>query len=271
MLFSCSNYGQLKLKANLPKKLKEASGIVCGVGNDVLWMHNDGGNKNVLYQVNGKGKIQKTLKVKAKNTDWEDIASDDDGNLYIGDFGNNANSRDDLVILKLKKEDLVDKKNIEVTKIKFYYPNQNKFPPKKKKRFFDAESLLYFNNYLYIFTKSRVKKEYGKTSLYKIPAKAGRHEAIYISSFNNCNKANCWITAASISKDKKKVALLTHNTVLLFTDFKSDNFLNGTLKKYNLEHTSQKEGLDFKDNNTLYLTDERAHGKGGKLYELKLE
>ena len=36
-------------------------------------------------------------------------------------------------------------------------------------------------------------------------------------------------------------------------------------------HTSQKEGVCFKDENTLYITDEKARGEGGNLYELKIE
>ena len=36
-------------------------------------------------------------------------------------------------------------------------------------------------------------------------------------------------------------------------------------------HDSQKEGVCFKNDSTLYITDEKSHGKGGNLYELKIE
>lgn len=42
------------------------------------------------------------------------------------------------------------------------------------------------------------------------------------------------------------------------------------MKKINLTHRSQKESITFKDNNTLLISDEKAHGTGGNLYELKL-
>lgn len=267
LCISCVKYGQTQLVSALPKKLNEVSGIEKIKGSNLLWMHNDSGNKNEIYGVSNKGKIKKTVTVKAKNNDWEDVTSDEQGNLYIADFGNNKNNRKNLVILKITNQDLLTKKTVEVEKIKFSYPNQYKFPPKKKDCFFDAESILYANNNLYIFTKSRVKKQYGKTSLYKIPAKKGTYIAEFISEFTTCNQQKCWITAAAISPNGKKVVLLNQSKILLFSNFSSDDFLKGKLTELDLGFTSQKEGITFKNNNTLYITDEKAHGKGGNLYE----
>lgn len=264
---NCSQHTVFKKRVKLPKKLKEVSGNVMIKGSDLIWMHNDGGNKSEIYGVNTQGKIERTVNIKAKNNDWEDISTDEQGNLYIADFGNNNSERKNLVILKIANNDILTNDKVAVEKIKFSYPEQHKFPPKKSERYFDAEALIYFNNYLYIFTKSRVKGDFGKTSLYKIPAKKGNHIATFISSFNNCNDLQCWITGATLSPNKNEVALLTHNSVLLFSNFKKDDFLNGTLKKIPLKHTSQKEGICFKDNQTLYITDEREHGSGGNLFE----
>ena len=61
-------------------------------------------------------------------------------------------------IVRLKEEFVKAEEEREVEKIEFEYPEQSKFPPKKKDRHFDAESILYFKNHLYIFTKSRVSK-----------------------------------------------------------------------------------------------------------------
>ena len=66
------------------------------------------------------------------------------------------------------------------------------------------------------------------------------------------------------------MVLLNHDTVLIFTDFNGDNFFSGKVTQLPLNHRSQKEGICFKDNNTVYIVDERAHGEGGNLYELKL-
>ena len=269
-LFSCQNFGSLKLISELSKDLEEVSGAEVVANSDLIWMQNDGGNKPKIYGVSATGNIVEELTIKEKNHDWEDLASDEEGNLYIGDFGNNDSKRENLVILKVKHEDLTSSKKIKVEKIKFSYPNQKKFPPKKKQLFFDAESFFYYNNAFYVFTKSRVKDEFGKTSLYKIPAKEGKHEATFISEFNNGDNTENWITSADISDDGSKVALLSPAAVLIFTDYKNDDFLSGKVTKITLNHASQKEGVAFKDNNTLYITDEKAHGAGGNFYELKL-
>ena len=271
LIISCQNFGQLKLLASLPDELKEASGIEKTNNYDLLWMLNDSGNKPIIYGVDMKGEIIREVIVKTKNKDWEDITSDGDGNLYVGDFGNNNNKRKDLKVLKIKYQDLLTKDKVEVEKIKFYYPPKQKFPPKKKDRFYDAESMFYKNGFIYVFTKSRVKGNYGKTSLYKIPIKKGNYVAEYISEYKSCNDLHCWTTAAAISPNGKKVALLNHQSILIFTGFKDDDFFSGVVKEYPFNHISQKEGVTFKNNNSLFITDEKAHLKGGNLYEFSIK
>ncbi|CAL2083486.1 hypothetical protein [Tenacibaculum sp. 190524A02b] len=269
---NCTNYGQLKVITQVPDKLEEVSGITKVKGSDLLWMHNDSGNKAEVYGVDIEGNIQQKIKLEVKNKDWEDVTTDEEGNLYIADFGNNDNKRKNLVIYKVQNQEVLKGGKVSAEKIKFKYDNQEKFPPKKKERFFDAESILYYNNALYIFTKSRVKNSFGKTSLYKIPAQSGNYTATYIGTFETCMKdMHCWITSASISPNKNKVALLNHNKLLVFTNFEGDNFFEGELTEYDLKHTSQKEGVTFKDNTTVYITDEKAHGSGGNLYEFVLK
>lgn len=265
---SCSHYGQLKLKGNLPKRLEEVSGVALGPNEGELWMHNDSGNDAVLYLIDSNGALLREVAVPFANRDWEDLCSDGD-TLYVGDMGNNRNDRTNLVIYKVNAAQELIGSTYET--IRFHYPDQKKFPPKKKKRFFDAEALIYKDRYLYLFTKSRVKGNYGNTKLYRIPATAGSHEAELLGTYEHCNKKlSCWITGAAISPDGTKVALLTHTEVLVFSDFSGDHFFEGTVHSYAFEHNSQKEGITFKDNTTLYITDEYAHGQGGNLYEFSL-
>ena len=270
LLCSCTNYGQLQVVADLPRSLREISGIQTMNNSNLIWAVNDGGNKNRIYGINTKGKIKKVVTINAKNNDWEDLTSDPKGNLYIGDFGNNYNNRKKLAILKVNAKDLKNDKNANVERIRFYFPDQKKFPPKKKQLFFDTESFFFFNDSLYLFTRSRVKGDYGKTSLYKIPAKEGDHAAEFISDYSSCKKLKCSITSAAMSEDKKKVVLLSSESILLLTKFKDDNFFSGKIVELPFDHKSQKEGVCFKNDKNLYITDERSHGNGGNLYEYKL-
>ena len=271
LIVSACNTGNLNVIADLPKTLNEVSGTETTSNIDWVWMLNDGGNEARIYGVNNKGNIKKELKINAQNNDWEDLTSDQNGNLYIGDFGNNNNKRKNLTVLKISVDSLKNKSNINIDRISFKYPNQTKFPPKKKSMYFDCEAFFHYNDSLYLFTKSRVKNDFGKTNLYKIPTKAGHHVAEFVSSFNSCNDLGCWITSADISNDGKSVAILSPKSVYVFTNFTNDDFFSGTLKQYDFSFESQKEGVCFKDNQTLYITDEKAHGKGGNLYEFKLD
>lgn len=270
LCYSCQNFGQLQILADLPKSLEEVSGIEIVPKSPLIWMINDSGNKPELFGLNEKGEIKKEIYIKAKNHDWEDITSDEKGTIYIGDFGNNKNKRKNLSIVIVEHNEL-DEKKAEVDEIEFEYPNQHKFPPKKEDRFFDAEAFFYYKNYLYILTKSRVKNKFGKTTLYKIPAKKGEYVAEIVDEFENCNDFECAITAADISNDGKKVVLLSQSNVLVFTDFKDDKFLSGKVKNIPLIYPSQKESITFKDNNTVLITDERAGASGGNLYQLKID
>ena len=269
LFLSCNSSGQLNVIADLPKVLEEVSGTEITKKSKFIWMLNDSGNQPKLYAVSKKGKIKKEIFVKSKNRDWEDLTSDEKGNLYIGDFGNNQNKRKNLTVLKVDKKYL-NKRNAEVEKIRFRYPNQYKFPPEKKNLYFDTEAFFYLKNYLYIFTKSRVQNKYGKTFLYKVPAKKGDYVAELIGEFENCSDLECWITSADISPKGDKVVLLSQRNILVFSGFNKDDFFSGKVEKIELLHRSQKEGITFKDNNTLLITDEKAHGSGGSLYELNL-
>ena len=268
LLISC-NSGNLPVVTSLPNKLEEVSGIEYNPKTNDFWMLNDSGNPNEIYRVSKKGNIKQTLKIDKKNNDWEDFTKDDSGNYYIADFGNNLNKRKNLSILIVEKNEL-DEKKAEVKEIKFSYPNQKKFPPENSNLIFDAEGLLYFNNYLYIFTKSRIEGHFGKTNLYKVPAKKGTFIAELVSSYENCSENSCWITSAAISPNKEKVVVLSQQNLLVFSEFKNDDFFSGKVKVIPFTAYSQKESVSFKNNRTVYIADERTVGKGGNVYELDI-
>ena len=267
VLISCTNFGKLKLVADLSKSLKEVSGNEMIFNSDLIWMINDSGNKPEVFGVNQQGKIEKVVKVKAKNHDWEDLTSDEKGNLYIGDFGNNNQKRKKLTILKIENQDLLTTDKVEVDKISFEYPKLSG----KKKVSFDAEGFFYHQDYFYIFTKSRAKKNLGRTLLFKVPNKIGKHVAEFVSEYSFCNSTDCRITAADISSDGKNVVLLNHENVFMLTNFIGDDFFSGVLKKIPFEHTSQKEGVCFKDDNTLFITDEYSISTKGNLYAFSIK
>lgn len=258
---------------SLPKKLKEVSGITYFPTNNLLWTLEDSGNANSIYGLNSNGEIVKDITIEnTENIDWEDISKDKEGNLYIGDFGNNDNMRQDLCIYKIDKNSLDNESTIPEYKISFSYPEQKDFPPKKTAMFYDVEGFFEFKNNFYLFTKNRSKGFDGTSYLYKVPNATGIHQAQLIGEFKTCDNYNhCAITSASISPDESKVVVLTHDKIWVFENFTGHNFLKGSKTELDLNHFSQKEAICFKDNETLIIADEKTKKIGGKVYEVSLK
>lgn len=269
---SCYNYGQLEYVTELPKKLKENSGLEILPDSNLFWLIADGGNKDHLYGIDIQGDIIQDINIKgAKNQDWEDLAADESGNIFIGDFGNNRNERKNLVIYRVPNPIGLKKEDLEAEEIKFSYPEQKEFPPDDENFVYDAEAVFFLNDYLYIFTKNRTHPFDGRTLLYKVPAVKGNHKAILLGETTLCEEIeSCMVTAADISPDKKKVVLLSHDRIWLLQNFKEDDFFSGKVTEIPLGHFSQKESVCFKTNDLLYISDEKTGPTGKNLYSLDL-
>ena len=274
-LLACQQQSNDDLKTlySLPKKLKEVSGITYFPDSKLIYTLEDSGNKNAIYAINPEGKLDKTITISnAKNVDWEDITKDKNGNIYIGDFGNNDNDRKDLCIYKINKNQLNKDQAFAEYKVSFSYPEQTEFPPKKKEMFYDVEGFIEYQNYFYLFTKNRSKGFDGTAYIYKIANKAGTQKPIKIGEFKTCSNYNhCVLTSATISPDGKKVVVLSHDKIVLFKGYKGDLFHKGTQMEIKLNHFSQKEAIVFKDNNTLLIADEKTNKVGANVYEFKLK
>ncbi len=251
----------------LPNTLKEISGI-CVLSDHFLYAINDSGNSNTLFRLTPEGDIIKRFTIpNTQNKDWEDLTSDSQGNIYIGDFGNNDNDRKDLVIYKVSG---IATNTPKATPISFFFEDQKKFPPKRKHRNFDVEAFIYDKDYFYLFTKDRSKPYTGVTKVYAVPALSGTHPARHISSLSICNDKNsCSITSAVLSPKGNQIILLTHNQIILLKNFNPNLMDDITLHSIPLHHFSQKEGICFKNENTLYITEEGNGKQHSFLYEFE--
>jgi hypothetical protein len=236
--------------ANLPEKLTESSGLARASENS-FWTLNDSGGKDELYEIDEKGRIISTQKIKgAKNIDWEELAEDDKGNIYIGDFGNNSQNRKNLVIYKVKEG-----KN---KKIEFEYKDQKKFPAESEN--FDCEAFFWFKDELHLFTKGKEDKKL-ITKHYVIPDSPGK----YSVSPKQKLELHEAVTAADISPDETKLALLTYGKILIFG---IEN------EEINFEHPleclktrrKQTEALLFVTNSEIIFTNEQQ-----ELFAIKIK
>lgn len=273
-LANCQDYGDLQFLQQLPKDLREVSGIQRINNSNQLWLVNDSGNPPDIYRWNpetppGFIPLQVT---DLNNIDWEDLATDQDSMLYVGDFGNNMNKRRDLVIyhLKLEGDSLTDLKL--VGKTAFQFDKQKDWPPKKKDRKFDVEAFFYKDNNFYLFTRHRGSAFDNGSHIYRLAALTGNQKAIKVGKFKSCKDArDCQITAADYDPIQDRIALLSYNKVWILDsiDWRDMNHYRSTL--YRLGHRSQKESITFESGNCLLIADERSRAQGPNLYRYCLK
>jgi len=244
----------------LPVNINESSGVIANP-DGTLWTNNDSGDKPQIYKIDTLGHLLKTLVLKGATAyDYEDITQDPEGNIYVCDCGNNFNSRQNLCIYKIAAADIKgnwDTVTPEV--IKFRYPDQKAFPPSKSAMNFDCESIIIYNDSIFLFSKNRGESDYCKR--YSLPTEPG----IYTATLLDSTKTRRWVTSAALSPDKKTLILLSENRMNVYTDFTGSDFFHGKHQEIHIPVT-QKEGIAFKSNSEIYLTDELFRGFGGKLY-----
>ena len=257
ILTSCQQSDVLNIEGSINNSLEEVSAAEYVANSNRIWVIEDAGNNNHLYGLNNDGRIIRDITImNAENTDWEDLTADKEGNIYIGDFGNNNKKRKIFRILRIKNEDLnASKANADI--IEFYLPKGIK--PK------DFEAFLLFNHHFYIFSK-----ETKRFIVLKVPNSVGKHEAIVKSDYNLKGKHNK-ITSADISVNDDTVLLLNHDKLWTLSSFEGDNFFSGDIKMLPFEHNTQKEGVCFVNDSIVILTDERNDYEGGNIYSFNLK
>lgn len=232
--------------SSLPVEANESSGLALAQTDKTFYTHNDSGGSSEVYSVNMDGRLEKTIAIAARNQDWEDLAMDPKGNLYIGDFGNNLNKRKDLKIYRVNPENPA-----KIDTIHFSYPDQQAFPPPAKELNFDCEAFFYYQDSLYLFSKNRGN---AAVKMYTIPAEPGT----WVGKLATTQQLKGQVTAADISPDHSRFALLAYGKIYIF------EVKEGTI---NFEHPSmcipfgrggQSEGLVFLNNHDLLITNEKG-------------
>ncbi|WPO92511.1 hypothetical protein [Chryseobacterium sp. HR92] len=247
----------------LNDKIEETSGL--DILNGKLYTFNDSGNPAELFEIDkNNGEIIRTLKTNLINNDWEALANDGE-NFYIGDFGNNAGTRKNLMIYKVPYERLDTSINIKIpgseraldgTTISFYYPEQTEFISKNTKNDFDAEAMIYLNGKLHIFTKEWASKA---TSHYIVDPD--------ISELQKAEKTETYktgfvVTDASYFDKKLYLIGYTKKTEVfldIFTETEPGIFFKQKPKHYYLGTAlslSQIEGISV-DETGIYISSEK--------------
>jgi hypothetical protein len=256
---------------SLPAVLSETSGLEVSSSN-LIWSHNDSGGQPVLYGTDTLGNVVRSINItSATNIDWEDITRDKAGNIYIGDFGNNSNDRQNLRIYKIPDPLTFTGNSITAQVINFTYADQAGFPPADAQKNYDMEAMVFFNDSLFLFSKNRTVPFDGYTRLYKLPTTPGTFTATYVDRFSTGNDPLLnQITAADVSQDKKRLVLLSYGNMYCFSNFEGSQFFKGQFTRLAFDGVTQKEGICFVDNCSVYISDEEVFGMGRKLYQFDI-
>jgi len=231
----------------MPSVLEETSGLV--FYDNRLITHNDSGNSPQLYELDSiSGNITRTVTISnATNVDWEDIAQDENY-LYIADIGNNNGTRTDLKIYRVLKTDYENNTSVTADIINYSYADQDDFTHNPHNTNWDAESLVVWEDKLFIFSKNWVNKE---VNLYVIPKIPGTYSANIESTYN----LQGLLTGTTLSADSVLFLLGYTTTLVPFfvvvseIDLSSNYnlFENSNLLKYTniLSFGNQTEGICY--------------------------
>lgn len=269
-LYPITSYTPI-FEANLPNDLQEISGLT--QGGSKWWGHNDSGYQEEFFSIDPEaGNIFQKVTVKnAKNRDWEDIASDGI-NLYVGDFGNNNNDRQNLGIyivplFWIGNSNSETVQDTEWSFLPFSYADQTNFTTQPEdSTVFDCEAMIFCNDRIQLFTKSR--RNYN-TVHYVVNLTSNVAEKLEIFD------AQGLITGASLSPDGKLIALIGYDlrpfipTVFcwLLWDWPSgtNQFFAGNKRRIELGtalQIGQVESVGFSGDRSGYISNENTQFNG---------
>lgn len=237
--------------------IKEGSGLTeSRTRPGTFWVINDGGHSPTLYLMDAGGRDLGEVQVEGiRNLDWETLATDEEGGLWIGDVGNNENMRRDLTLYRVKEpepDDLPDSLPVE-RRIRIRYPDQKEIPPVKYN--FDCEAMFVYDGNLYLLTKHRADRD---TKLYRLDLDSVEEQAELelLERFPNIGQ----VTAADLHADGRRLAVLTFSGIWIFErPADSDRFLSGSVSSFTFPGWSLKqiEGIAWLGDDELLVTNEQ--------------
>jgi len=243
----------------------EISGLAKSlIHKEVYWAINDSGNPPAIVPLSKKGEIKsksgrQIIIPEARNIDWEALAIDRSGTMYICDVGNNYSKRKKLQIYRIPEPSLDCNTTQKPEIITVRYPDQPISAPSAL--FFDCEAAFIFNKKLYLLTK---RLQDSSTTLYRLDSE--KQNATNTLTLLSNYPVGGYVTDADISPDQNVLAVLTYKALWLFYDFHNDNFFDGKKKVIHLQNAGQIESVVFTSPDELLLVNETKN----ELFTVKL-
>jgi hypothetical protein len=243
------------------KTVPECSGMVQSLRyGGVFWVLSDSGNPAEIVPVKVDGSLARgwsgPVAVEGvRNYDWEDLALDEKGNLIIADLGNNSGRRKQLMV-HFVPEPRPGVRSIRPSKtLRVHYEDQREESPD-----YDCEAVFMAGGRLYFLTKHRSDK---RTRLYRLEGQSTTRSnpLRLIDSF----EIGGMVTAADVSPDGKRVAVLTYTALWVFDyEAKSGSIFRGTVRWMPV-FAWQAEAVAWDGNDSLVIANE-----GGQIFRVSV-
>jgi len=244
-----------EILSNLPDQLPECSGMVAY---EDYWLTiNDSGGGNDIHILDRStgDYIRKVEILGATNVDWESLTIYQ-GELYIGDTGNNIGNRMDLGVYKIALAD-INQDEVTSTFFPYKYEDQIDFDPEPEAHPFDCEAIIVNEQGIHLFTKGW---NFGMIGHYLVDINAGSDNAIIVDEIN----LNGLVTGAHIDENGTLGFTGTDGNAFLwlFFDYQVGAFFSGNKRKIGLGFLGQNESLYLDENQTAWITSEDTFQPG---------
>jgi len=145
------------------------------------------------------------VELPVQSHDWEAIGRDDDGNLWVGDIGNNECDRGDTAVLKVREPDPA---SLELATVlatyRYRFPDP---PPGCAGR--NAEAMFLFEDRPYIIDKA------DRSTVYRFP-KLDPKNPVTLERVGTMAGGVRMLSGADLSTDRRLLAVDTHTTLYVY-------------------------------------------------------
>lgn len=188
-------------------RIDESSGVAVSRRDpNVLWTHNDGGagKKPRLFSIDRAGQTLAVFSIGGTSPhDWEDIATDAAGHLYLGDIGNNEAKRTTLAVYQFAEPDPRASGGAATVQRAW----QLRFPGAP----FDCESLFVWKEHGYLVSKV---SDDARAQIFRFPLKDATEPVML--ELVATTKIDSPVTGADISADGKLLGLVAKNGAYVY-------------------------------------------------------
>lgn len=185
------------------KAIRECSGVAASLRHPgILWIHNDG-PRPILYAMTAEGNVFAEFSLKVEIEDWEDIAVDDQGHVYLADIGNNDRKRKEVAIHQFIEPDPTAAASVLAPKQSWTL----RFPKKS----FDTESFFVAAGHGYLISKETDDKT---ADLFRFPLSPSK--GVVTLEKMGALPIQSPVAAAALSADNRLMAVLAKAGVYLF-------------------------------------------------------